>query len=149
MGLLYTAFIENGTLTDAAQDIFTLATSAAVPLKLHQVHLTANVTTDVRARLQIIRRSTAGSAGTGVTPSELFSRNTVAAATTVTSFRTTPGTAGEVLHPEIWSLLVPFDWTPIPELRPQVGVSGFLGIHLVAGTGASRSISGWVTFEED
>jgi hypothetical protein len=149
MGLLYSAPFENITVTDAAQDIIFLATSSSVPLRIHSIRVSAGVTTDVRARIQLIRRTTAGSGGTGITPSELFSRNSVSAATTVTHSRTTPGTAGDVIHAEQWSLLVPFDWTPTPEFRPQVGVSGYIGLHLAAGTGASRVMSGSVIFEED
>lgn len=148
MGLLYSAPFENITVTDAAQDIVFLATSSSVPILIHSIRVSAGVTTDVRARVQLIRRTTAGSGGTGVTPSELYGRNSVAAATTVTHSRTTPGTAGDVIHAEQWSLLVPLDWTYTPEMRVQVPVSGFIGLHLVAGTGASRVVSGSVVFEE-
>lgn len=148
MGLMYTAPFENVTITDAAQDIVFLATSSSVPLIVHAVRVTAGVTTDVRARIQIIRRTTAGSGGTGITPSELYGRNSVAAATTATYARTTPGTGGDVIHAEQWSLLVPFEWLPTPEMRPQVPVSGFIGLHLAAGTGASRVMSGSIIFEE-
>lgn len=148
MGLIYTAPFENITVTDAAQDIVFLATSSSVPLLIHSIRVSAGVTTDVRARVQLIRRTTAGSGGTGITPSELFARNSVSASTTATHSRTTPGTAGDVLHAEQWSLLVPLDWTWTPEMRPHVPVSGFVGLHLVAGTGASRVVSGSITFEE-
>jgi hypothetical protein len=136
------------TITDAAQDILFLASSASVPLIVHAIRLTAGVTTDVRARIQIVRRSTAGSGGTGITPSEFFGRNTVSAATTATHSRTTPGTVGDVLHAEQWSLLVPLEWLPTPEMRPHVPVSGFLGVHLAAATGATRVMSGSIIFEE-
>ena len=147
-GLMYSAPFENVSFTDAAQDLVFLATSSSVPIIIHAIRLAAGVTTDVRARIQLIRRSTAGSGGTGITPSALHGRNSVAAATTATYARTTPGTAGNVLHAEQWSLLVPFDWLPTPEFRPQVPVSGFVGLHLVAATGAARVISGSIIFEE-
>jgi hypothetical protein len=148
MGLLYSAAFENVSITDAAQDIVFLATSSSVPCVVHAIRVTAAVTSDVRARIQIIRRTTAGSAGTGITPIALFNRNSVAAATTATYGRTTPGTAGNVVHAEQWSLLVPFDWTPTPEMRPHVSVSGFIGMHLAAGSGATRTMSGSIIFEE-
>jgi hypothetical protein len=148
MGLMYSAAFENATITDAAQDIIFLASSSSVPVLVHAIRIAAGVTTDVRARIQLVRRSTAGSAGTGITAAPLFSRNTVSAATTCTYARTTPGTVGTLLHAEQWSLLVPFEWMPTPEMRPQLPVSGFLGLHLVAGTGASRVMSGSVIFEE-
>lgn len=148
MGLMYSAPFENVTITDAAQDIVFLATSSSVPLVIHSFRVSAGVTTDVRARIQVVRRSTAGSGGTGITPSASYGRNTVSAATTATYARTTPGTVGNVLHAEQWSLLVPFEWLLTPEMRIQVPVSGFVGLHLAAGTGASRVMSGSVTFEE-
>jgi hypothetical protein len=146
--LLYSAPFENVTFTDAAQDLVFLATSSSVPLRIHAVRLTAGVTTDVRARIQLIRRTTAGSGGTGITPVALHGRNSVAAATTATYARTTPGTAGNVIHAEQWSLLVPFEWLPTPEMRPTVPVSGFLGLNLAAATGATRVMSGSIIFEE-
>lgn len=148
MGLIYSASFENVSITDAAQDILFLASSASVPILVHAIRVTAGVTTDVRARTQIVRRSTAGSGGTGITPAEYFGRNSVAAATVATVGRTTPGTIGDILHAEQWSLLVPFEWIPTPEMRPHVPVSGFLGLHLIAGTGAARVMSGSVIFEE-
>jgi hypothetical protein len=148
MALKYQAAFENVTITDAAQDILFLATSSSVPARVIGFRLSAGVTTDVRARIQIVRRSTAGSGGTGITVAKLDARNTVNAATTVTHARTTPGTVGDVIHGEQWSLLVPFDYTPVPEGRIEIPVSGFLGLHLVAGSGASRVISGSVIFEE-
>lgn len=147
-GLIYSAAFENVTITDAAQDILFLATSSSVPIRVHRIRLSANVTTDVRARIQIVRRTTAGSAGTGITPSENFGRNTVSAATTATYARTTPGTVGDLIHAEMWSLLVPFEFLDTPEMRIDVPVSGFIGVNLAAGTGASRSMSGSITFEE-
>lgn len=148
MGLIYSAPFENVTITDAAQDIAFLAASSSVPIIVHAVRITAGVTTDVRARIQIVRRSTAGSGGTGITPSEFHGRNSVSAATTATHSRTTPGTIGDILHAEQWSLLVPFEWLPTPEMRPHVPVSGFIGVNLAAGTGASRVMSGSIIFEE-
>lgn len=148
MGLMYSAPFENVTITDAAQDIVFLATSSSVAILVHSIRVTAGVTSDVRARVQITRRSTAGSGGTGITPNEMFGRNTVAAATTCTYARTTVGTIADILDPEQWSLLVPYEAIPTPEMRIHVPVSGFLGLHLIAGTGASRVMSGRVIFEE-
>lgn len=146
--LLYSAPFENVTFTDAAQDLVFLATSASAPIKIHAIRIAAAVTTDVRARIQLLRRTTAGSGGTGITPSALHGRNSVAAATTATYARTTPGTAGNVIHAEQWSLLVPFEWLPTPEMRPTVPVSGYFALNLAAATAASRVMSGSIIFEE-
>lgn len=147
-GLMYSAGFEAITVTDAAQDIIFLATSSAVPILIHEINLSASDTTDIRARIRILRRSSAGSGGTAVTARPLNPRNTVSAATTVTTIRTTPGTADEVLEGHRWSLLVPFQRLYVPEDRVYVPVSDYLAIELVAGTGASRTVSGSVTFEE-
>jgi hypothetical protein len=146
--LLYSAAFENTTLTDAAQDILFLATTANVPILIHTINLGASETTDVRARIRILRRTTAGSAGTSITPKAIDERNTRAAVTTVTTMRTTQGTAGDVLDADRWSLLVPWQRIYTPETRIRVAHSGFLAIELVAGTGASRTLSGDVVFEE-
>lgn len=146
--LLYTAAFENIALTDAAQDILFLQTTANVPIRIHEFLLTSDVTTDVRARLQIMLRTTAGSGGTGITPRAVSERNTRAAATTVTYMRTTVGTPGNVLDADRWSLLVPFQRLYTPETRLQINHSSFLALALVAGTGASRNLSGKVVFEE-
>lgn len=148
MGLLYSAPFENITVTDAAQDIVFLATSSSVPILVHSIRVSANVTTDVRARIQILRRTTAGSGGTGITPNAEFGRNSVSAATTATYARNTPGTAGNVIDAETWSLLVPYEFAPTPENRIHVPVSSYIALNLVAGTGASRTMSGRVFFEE-
>jgi hypothetical protein len=148
MGLLYSASFENVSMTDAAQDIVFLQTSSAVPITIHEILVTSAVTTDVRARIAIVRRSTAGSAGTAITPRQLDERNSVAAVTTATYLRTTVGTVGNVLDADSWSLLVPFQRLYTPETRIRVAASGFLGLNLVAGTGGARTISGKIVFEE-
>lgn len=148
MGLFYSAPFENVSITDAAQDIVFLATSSSVPILIHSIRVSAGVTSDVRARIQIIRRTTAGSGGSSITPVATHSRNSVSAATTATYARTTVGTAGNVIAAEEWSLLVPYEFLPTPEMRIHVPVSGFIGLNLVAGTGASRVMSGQVIFEE-
>lgn len=148
MGLLYKAAFENISMTDAAQDILFLQTTANVPIVVHELVVTSAVTTDVRARLQLCRRSTAGSGGTGITPAADDERNTRAATTTATYLRTTVGTVGTILEAEQWSMLVPYTRLWTPETRPRVAHSGFLGLCLVAGTGGARLISGHVVFEE-
>lgn len=146
--LVYTAAFENVALTDAAQDILFLQTTANVPIRIHEWLLTSDVTTDVRARLQILLRTTAGSGGTAITPRATNERNTRAAVTTVTQMRTTVGTAGNMLDGDRWSLLVPFQRLYTPETRLQIAHSSFIGLYLPAGTGASRNLSGKVVFEE-
>ncbi len=146
--LLYSAAFENVSMTDAAQDILFLATTAGVPILIHEFNLGSDLTTDIRARLRILRRTTAGSTGTGITPKAIDERNTRAAATTVTNLRTTQGTAGDILDADRWSMLVPWPRLYTPETRIKVGVSSFLALELVAGTGAARNVSGKVVFEE-
>lgn len=148
MGLLYKAAFENISMTDAAQDICFLQTTANVPIVVHEIVVTSAVTTDVRARLQVCRRSTAGSGGTGITVNAVDERNTRSAVTTATYLRTTVGTVGAILEAEQWSMLVPYQRLWTPECRIRVAHSGFLGLNLVAGTGGTRVISGHVVFEE-
>ena len=146
--LLYSAPFENVSLTDAAQDILFLQTTANVAILIHELILTSDVTTDVRARLKLLLRTTAGSGGTGITPAAVDQRNTRAAVTTVTRMRTTLGAAGVELDAERWSMMTPFSRLYTPESRVKIAHSGFIGVELVAGTGAARNVSGKVVFEE-
>lgn len=148
MGLLYVAAFENITFTDAAQDFVFLQAASGKPITVHEILMTSSTTTDVRARVSIVRRTTAGSAGTGITPRALDEHNTQAAGATATYARTTVGTVGNVLDADAWSLLVPYQKLYTPETRIRIAAAGFLGVNLTAATGATRVVSGKIVFEE-
>jgi hypothetical protein len=147
-GLNYSAQFENVAIS-ATQDIFLIEAASGVPVMLHRVELSWGVTAQEIVRLQILRRTTAGSAGSAVTPKPLNSRNTVAAAATVTSNRTTPGSAGDVLWTYQQNLVVPVDELfGLNELKIVVPGGGKLALNLASAPAASRNASCTIFFTE-
>ena len=147
-GLMYSANISGVSSGTAATDVLVLGTSSAVPVLIHEIRMTSAATTDVRLNLQICRRSTAPTGGTTVTARALNSRNTVAAATTVTSLPATPGTIGNILEAEQWSVLVPYSRIYTPDERIYIPISGFLALFFATAPGSASTISADVFFEE-
>lgn len=147
-GLMYTANVSNTSSGTAVTDILVIGTSAAVPVLVHEWRMTSAATTDTRLVVQILRRSTGPTGGTAQTPRALNSRNTVAAASTVTSFDTTPGTAGNIIESELWSVLVPYSRIYTPDERIYIPVSGWLALSFTTAPGAAVNISADVFFEE-
>jgi len=147
-GLLYTATMPSTSSGTAAVDILVLGTSAAVPILIHEWRMNSAATVDTRLQLQILRRSTAPTGGSTLTPRPLNSRNTVAAATTVTYLDTTPGTAGNQIENELWSVLVPFSRIYTPDERTYVPVSSWICLFFAAAPGSAVNITADVYFEE-
>jgi len=146
-GLMYSANITNLSSGTSVTDIFALETSASVPILIHEFRVTAAQTVDTRLNLQILRRTTAHTGGTTVTPRALNSRNTLPAATGVFGVTTTPGTAGNIIEGEQWSELVPYSRIFTPDERIYVPISGFLCLSIVSAP-AAVNLSGVVYFEE-
>jgi hypothetical protein len=151
MGRLYSVPFENVSITAAAQDVWVLSAAATKLVVLHAFSLTSAYTTDERVRLRMLRRSGAGSGGTSVSGASIAPNdqgNAISAASTLSYTVTTPGTAGLVLNSWQWSQQGELLYLPTPEMRPIISVSGFLALNLVAGPAATRTWSGFVTFEE-
>jgi hypothetical protein len=154
-GLLYTASFSDVAITNAVQDIFEIAAAAGIPLIVHSVRLTfvptivSGVAQDVRAKLQIVTRTTAGSGGTAVTPAPENPRNTVAAACTVNrTVVTTQGTLGVVKNADQVSTILPYERIFTPDQRIPIQGGGRLCLFLATALGASYQASGEVYFEE-
>lgn len=147
-GLLYSATLNNTSSGTAVTDVLVLGTSAAVPILIHEWRMTSAQTTDTRLVVQILRRTTAPTGGAAITPHALNPRNTVAAATTVTSIDTTPGTAGNVLESELWSVLVPYSRIYTPDERTYVGISSWIALSFTTAPGTAVNISADIYFEE-
>lgn len=146
-GLMYTATLGNTSWGTASTDIWVLGTSSTVPVLIHEIRMTANQTTDTRNVLQVLRRSTGPTGGSAVTARALNPRNTLVAASTITSLPTTPGTAGNQVENEIWSQLVPFSRIYTPDERIYVPVSGWVALFLAVAP-AAVNVSWDVIFEE-
>jgi hypothetical protein len=153
-GLVYTASVDAVSVTNAAQDLLEFVAAAGVPLLIHSIRvtfvptITSGVAQDVRARLQLQQRSTTGTGGSAVTPRAVSRRNSVAAATTVNSLVTTPGTTGLLWSAEEVSIIVPYERIYTPDQRIPVAGGSRFSIALVAGLGAAYTASMEVYFEE-
>lgn len=147
-GLMYTAQITNVSSGTAAVDVLVIGTSASVPVLIHEWRVTSNAVADARLSLQVIRRSGAPTGGTAVTPRALNPRNTVAAASTVTSLPSSNGTPGNVLDPELWSVLVPYSRIYTPDERIYIPVSSWVALTFATAPGSAVNISASVYFEE-
>ena len=147
-GLMYSANLSNTSSGTAVTDVLVLETSATVPILIHEWRMTSAATVDTRLVVQILRRSTAHTGGTTVTPRAMNTRNTVAAATGVFAIDTTPGTAGNIIEAELWSVLVPYSRIYTPDERIYVPISGFLAMAFTTAPGSAVNISADVFFEE-
>ncbi len=153
-GLMYTSQFTAVSITNATQDIWELVAAAGVSVLVHWIKLTieptitSGVAQDVRARLQLVERSTTGSGGTGVTPVGMNPRNTVAAATTTTRLVTTPGTIGDIRWSDAPSIIVPYELIFTPDTRQPIQGGGRLCLFLQAAMGAAYTASSTICFEE-
>lgn len=147
-GLMYSAQLTNTSSGTAATDVMVIGTSSAVPILIHELRMTSAGTTDTRLSLQVLRRTTAPTGGTAITPRALNSRNTLAATATVTALPTTPGTAGNILEAELWSVLVPYSRIYTPDTRLYIPASGWVALFFASAPGTAVNISVEAIFEE-
>ena len=156
VGLMYTAQFTGVSVTNAVQDIWEIQNSATTGLIIHWVKLTfeptitSGVAQDVRARLQILERSTNGTGGTAVTPAGVHPRNSIASATTAVNRTvvTTQGTAGDIHWSDTASIIVPYELIFTPDLRIPVSPSTKLCLFLQTALGAAYNASSTICWEE-
>lgn len=79
----YVPFDALSVTTDADQDIFELTAAASKRVILHGISLTSSYTTDERARLRLMQRTTAGSGGSGATEVAADDGNTMPGTTAI------------------------------------------------------------------
>lgn len=149
MGRIYQIPIDAINVTnDADQDIWELVAPAGGKVTLHGFSLSSATTTDERARLRLVRRSTTGSGGSASTEVPTDDDNTMAAGAALSTLVTTPGTIGDILGGWQWSQQGELLYLPTPELRPSVSASARLALNLQIALGGTRTWSGWVAWEE-
>lgn len=141
-------FDELSVTTDADQDIWELVAGSTTPCVLHGFSLTSSNTTDERARLRLVRRSTTGSGGGAATEVPLDDGNTMTATAALSTLVTTPGTIGDILKSWRWSQQNELLYLPTPELRPTIVAAQRLCLNLQAALGGTRTWAGWVAWEE-
>ena len=136
----YEGGVENLSLSNAAQDLIQFATTAAVPVLLQYIEVTAGTTTQNIMRIEMLRRTSASSSGSGSPTINPVSTQSGAAATTVTTALTTPGSAGSVFGSQNWNVAAPleYDYTPGGILIP---VSSWLVLYTPAAFGSTLAVS--------
>ena len=146
---IYTVPFSAITMTnDADQDIWILGSGSSKPLIVHEWEVTSNMTTAEALTLRLMRRTTAGSGGTAQTIVPLDPGNTVSSGATLSTLATTPGTAGDIIKGFQWQQAgQPVGKLYTPETRILMVVSTYLALHLGTAVAASRTVSGYVTFE--
>jgi hypothetical protein len=123
-GFLYTVTNNGGVAVTAANDLLEATVAADRPVYLHLLEVLQ--TTDLGdaaeevLKIGIYRGVTAGSGGTAATENGLSADNP-AAATAVTTDRTTASTGGTLIRHIGWNIRIPTVWEPVPEWRPKVG----------------------------
>lgn len=148
MSRVFTAPLDAITVTtDADQDIIEMVGASGYPFALLSIELYSSLTTDERVRLRLVRRSTTGSGGTGLTEIK-NDAGSAAPQTAVSTLVTTPGTIGDIGPCFYWSQLGPFIYRPTPEEIIEVASGGRLCLNLQSAVASSRTWSGYVTWRE-
>jgi hypothetical protein len=148
MSRVFTAPLDAITVTtDADQDIFEMVGAAGYPFALIAFELYGTLTTDEKLRLRLVRRTTTGSGGSALTEIKNDGGSS-APQTAVNALVTTPGTIGDIgpcLYP---STLGPIIYRPTPEEQMEIISGGRLALNLQSAVGASRTMSGYLTWRE-
>lgn len=145
MYLEYTAARSNFSSGTAAVDIFTIGTSASVPLILDEVRMTSASLTDVRLVVRLVRRTSAPTGGTAVTPKPTNPRLSVNAQCTVLSLPSAVGSLDYAHEAELWSLLVPYHRANLGYYVPE---SSWVCMNLEVAPAAAVNLSFTVRFRE-
>jgi hypothetical protein len=148
MGRIFTAPIDIADAgTDADQDIFLLSASATVNCILHGFTIYSDKTTAAALKLELVRRSTAGTGGTVITEEDANQTQDATAGAAVTTDIETPGTGIAVLENFYWEQLGPLVHWPTPEDRYEIAVSGRIGLHLLTNP-VNAAFGGFAKWEE-
>lgn len=153
MGLMYSAVFQAVAVT-AAQDLLSLLTTAACPIKVH--YFSCGQSTDVGDAAEEILRiriqrgmTTVGSGGT--TPAEVpllrGGRTALADARANDTTAATGGTIEQVWE-EVWNVRSPYIWMPTPAMQVDCGVSMRIAFNLVAAPADSLTMSATIVWEE-
>lgn len=145
MYLEYTAARSNFSSGTAAVDIFTIGTNSTVPLIVDEVRLTSKSTTDVRQVIRMVRRTSAPTGGTSVTPKPTNPRLSVNAQCTVLSIPTAVGSLDYAHEVELWSMLIPYHRA---NLNIYVPVSSWFCLNFEVAPSAGVDMSFVVRFRE-
>ncbi|HET8921345.1 MAG TPA: hypothetical protein VFN27_16920 [Xanthobacteraceae bacterium] len=155
MGLrTYVSAFDNVSIGTAVQDIFSIKSGAANGVQIHYIELNAaGVTSPAEIRLRFKKLTgtlTAGSAGTAPAMNALDDSETKTATATVRANDTTQasGTTSTSLMFWQWNVLLPFQYLPAPEDRPQILAAEQLLLDLPAAIATATTVSGIIKWQE-
>lgn len=148
MALYYAPLGAQSVTNDSSQDLWVLAAPSDSAVKLHYAKMTSTVTSDERLLLSLIQRTTAGSVGGTALTVVALDGTSAAAGATVTPLVTTQGTPSKTFLTDYWSQLAPWEFLPTPAMQIIIPPSGFLALALATAVASTRSMSGWLVFEE-
>lgn len=148
---VYTTQIENVSVS-AAQDIFSMISSASNGIRIHWIQLGSNATAATPLRMRLKRGTatvTLGSGGTIPALAPVDAGDTKAVQSTVHANDTTPATttgAFTGIASFLWDTVLPFDFLPAPEDRPSCLTNQALILDMPAS--ATLTLSGFIMWDE-
>jgi hypothetical protein len=149
MSGIYYCPLENLSVTnDSDQDVFELTAGANDKLVLLGFELYSAAIAAEAVRMRLVRRTTAGSGGTGEPENDADEGNTTTATAACVSLATTPGSAGDVLQAFQWEQLGPLIYSPTPEQYIKVQEGGRIALNLLTALNATTVMDGWVCWQE-
>lgn len=97
-------------------------------------------------RIQVLRKTTAPSGGTAITPAPVV--GAPAAAGTTSYSPTSDGTDGAILVEDVFNILTGWNWVWLPEERPIIQPQGLVGIKLPTAPASSTNFSATLILRE-
>lgn len=153
MGLIYTSVFQAVAVT-AAQDLMSLLTTSACPIKLHYFSCGQNTdfgdAQEEILRIRIRRGMTTVGSGGSAPAAVPQLRGGRAALSTPRANDTTAASGGtiEEVWEELWNVRTPFIWMPTPQIQPDCDVSMRIAFNLPVAPADSLTMSGTVVWEE-
>jgi hypothetical protein len=145
----YTITADNITVpnTPSSFDVIQIATAATVPIFVYRIVATANAVAAAIQRVVLIRRSTASTGGTAVTPKPTNGGSAAASSTASYNLVTTTGTAGDQLDSQQWNEFAPYEFNQKPQ-GILVPAASWLSLFLPANPAAAFQASFTVEYVE-
>lgn len=148
MAKFYAPLGAQSVTTDSSQDLWVITGPATKAVRLLWARMTSTVTSDERLLLSIVQRSAAGSVGGSALTVVAADGTSASSGSTVTPLVTTQGGVSKIFATDYWSELSPWEWLPTPDCQIVIPGGGFLALALGTAAGGTRTMTGFVAFEE-
>lgn len=139
------------TTTPTTSDLLEFLTGATNPITIHRIQLGCkSVTANEFINLQLLKRTTTGTGGSGATVVAKAGLNTSTPALTGTVGRvTTVGTASTVYADWDWNLVIPFDEVHgKAAMEIEIPAATRVGLFINGQLAGTRVFDGYIDFEE-